>query len=506
MGLLSGKFARATHVMPNTSLLFAELPADVVRAIFEHLEDNDILPLLQLGRIPRIISLVTLITRYRSRFDFEHHISFSSSSHDSLYANLMSITKLTCRAPPLLNIRNHITDSEVTPILQRVIAALPNVLEAYIIYDIPSTGRPSPHSVLNCSRGFPFIVAVLGHAPAPPNVHVIDASCAPWLHWTSKRRRFHKHVYIKSSYDSLPRWIRIIGYRILQLWFAAGWVHSFFGDPFARKEQCRRVRFDLQAQLRTPRSTQIIPFDDWTLVIFDADTVTELNITPSQKRSVIPLEQTHLLALHYSILTSLTIDECARITMSTLLQFLARHPTVRSLVLKHSTIHGIPNPTTTPLLPHSIHLDTVSAPLHIFAHLLPYIDAQSLHTAQIGCLGTPPRLEKFDFSQLDHILRVLATAGKSHLKIFHVWLPGGRAAEPWLHNATSTQGLEEEERPERRLVRVRRVVVHAENPRVEPFDESIKPLFAEWFKLFPALMISRVEGEGYSVKLSVSVT
>ncbi|RDB26911.1 hypothetical protein Hypma_004958 [Hypsizygus marmoreus] len=497
--LLFRKSARAAHVIPNTSLLLTELPADVLRAIFEQLEDNDILPLLQLGRIPRIISLVSLITRYRSRFDFEQHISFSSSSHDSLYVNLVSITRLTCRAPPLLNIRNHITDSGVTPILQRIIAALPNVHEARVIYDIPSTRRPSPHSISDCSLGFPFIAAVLGHAPSPPNILVIDAGCAPWLHWTSKRRRFYK-----ASYDSLPRWIRIIGNPILSLWFAADRVYSFFRDPFAQKEQDRRVRVDLQAQLRTPRSTQIIPFDDWTLVIFDADTVTELNITPSQKRSVIPLEQTHLLALHYPILTSLTLGEGASVALSTLLQFLARHPTIRSLVLKRSSIHGIPSPTAMPLLPHSVHLNTLSAPLHIFAHLLPHIDAQSLHTAQIGCFGTPPPLE-FDFNQLDHILRVLAAAEESHLKIFHVWLPGGQAAEPWLRSVSSTQ-LEGEERPERRLVGVRRVVVHAENPRVEPFDESIKPLFTEWFKLFPGLMISKVEGEGYSVNLSVSVT
>ncbi|RDB26886.1 hypothetical protein Hypma_004978 [Hypsizygus marmoreus] len=108
--------------MTALSPTFAELLLDIHHAIFHHLDDRDIISLLTLSRTLRVIGLVTVITRYRhSRLELEDHVKFSSSSHAELYANLMSITTLTCR----VSVQNPLAgNNELMHVLRCILAPL----------------------------------------------------------------------------------------------------------------------------------------------------------------------------------------------------------------------------------------------------------------------------------------------------------------------------------------------------------------------------------------------
>ncbi|RDB27079.1 hypothetical protein Hypma_004980 [Hypsizygus marmoreus] len=487
-----------------SSPALTELPVDILHAIFEHIDDNDILPILTLSRSLRTIGLVTLINRHRERFDFEDQITLSSSSHWELYANLISITKLTCRLPPLQN--NGLSEVVISPILRQIIAALPNVLECHIKYGPRGDGRDGLHTGFYSPAAFPYIAAILGHAKYPPNVIVIDTSpLKNTFDWISKRRRLYNHFRYPINITStpMPDWLfYFVGFFVyvifLQLWLVVDGTFSFFYDPLARKDQRRRVHMDLQP-MRTSRSTQIIPISylpigafrrNWILVALDADILTDLHISPGHYQ--FPIRQIHreriLLALCYPALTMVHVDIGASITLSELVHFLARHPTVKDLTVDRSSLLSLDD-VSSASPPLHIHLETLSMPLNVLACLLPQINLQTLITAKIGCAVKSPHVgQPFDFGQLEHILNTMA-AVESQLEILELWLPGGRAAEPWLSSVIR----EEAKRPERRLLHLRRLIVHAENVHIDPFHSDLVPLFMKWFELFSGPLMTRIQ-------------
>ncbi|RDB27075.1 hypothetical protein Hypma_004984 [Hypsizygus marmoreus] len=492
----------------SPQLLLLELPVDVLLAIFDEIDDESILPLLKVARIPRTIGIITVITRYRSRFTFEDHISLSSSSHSILHANLLSIRSLTCRLPRLS--QSGYSEERITPVLRSTIAALPNLLEAHIQYDAPINGQRDPHiDPSSFFKNFQIFNAVLGHAKSPPNVIMIDThgSALAKFDWISRRRRTYGHIpvfQIDASSDSVSIELKVLAIVVSILflippWFIIDRIYGFFRDPFVWKDQARRLRRDLQ-NARTPRSVQIIPLhslnlpsgwahrhslNNWTLIIFDRATAAQLNITCRSYRA--PFAREHLLlALHYPVLTNLHVADGVRLPISALLDFLARHPTVRMVRLQHTSISLPASATASSTCPR-MHIEILHAPLDIFAYLLPYIDTRSLRTAGIGCIAKPHRGAgsiPFDCGQFEYVLRVFATEEWT-VRTLELWLPGRRAMEKWLDSATRED--RNGERPERRLVHVRDIFVGADNVRVEPFHPNVRKLLDKWLSLFPGL-------------------
>lgn len=412
-------------------------PTDILRIIFNFVDDQGLFSLLHVCHLTRTVGLVVLLMRYRSHIGWNEEVSLASPVVQELQENTMSIYKLHCRFEEVSSL----------VVLKKILESLPHV-ECLRV----ELSQEEPHNESNRHGGPMFLAVILrllGRMRSTRNAGLVVLDPAG-LPETVTAQTMIGHT--KKKMDDIP--------------------------------DCDSVH--LQSFLRRSLfSSKSI------LVIYNHLHVTHLMIGYAKFRGA--LATTIMPLLQLPNLQVLHITKKTRMNAADLFPFLSRHPTIQALTLEHYSLarcdvmqdHG-PWP-----LPG---LKSITAPLPYLYNIMK--DINLVRRLEYVAIGVPPedeiitplyrRLfpisdafdEKFSFDTLNE---VLCTLSESRIISLDLVVPAGVASKEWL-----TLGENVDERPERRLVHLMKVHVYPETDH--RFPDSILGLFYSWHELFPSVV------------------
>ena len=276
-------------------------------------------------------------------------------------------------------------------------------------------------------------------------------------------------------------------------------VESALSDPRIRDFQDERIHKDIGRCRMLPRAVRItspmlpsnfLSLKKWTMVTFNESVTTTLYIKPI---AFLDDEKWHLIlsSLQFSHLKYLTIEPRANISLTTIVLFVNRHPTIQSLELFHHSIPYSSYPpgpdTTLSLAPNSLNnLRTLQASSRLIHLLLKSVPGPlpNLHDISIG-----PKIQRdyrywhghgmypdkrakvenpFDFAALERALMTVRKCARAGLEL-GVTLPGGSVAMKWLA-LSAAAGMSK--------LHVKTLVIGTE--RGISLPSPVIPLLADW--------------------------
>lgn len=456
----------------NPPVLVA-LPTDVLRAILNHLDPQELLLLSGVCKLLRILSLVVLFTTHRHQYEaIGERIVLSSSSVDELEANLRSVTKVACRAD---EVSSHLVALLGSFDLQELDVELPAAKND----KKRSLAKLLVASFVRKQRWYPS-----------PTVLLIRNE-AVMISEQKRRAPWSISIYSVNS-KSLLQFLRRVAIYLLAA--VAKKPLEFLLDPFAARDQRGRILRDVSALCKMDEYSTIhlesLPsfssVRNWNLVTFDTANLQLLFIghLMSAHRWRLLLPHLHLPALRI-----LTICKDVVLPISELFTFCSRHTKLELLSLEHYSLSFdvVVDQDGDSRFPSLIALE---APLHYFDHLLPFIDITRLEEVSIGKhpynkfrhqprrYFQHDRLEKpFNFDTLDTVLQTLSPGSIDRLLV--LVLPGGSKSKEWLMKC----GREGRVGPQ--LPQVRNLTIRSEFDK--GFDPVVIQLFANLLALCPAM-------------------
>ena len=430
-------------------LILAEpssFPTDILRQIFNLLDDKDLFSLLDVCRVTRTMSLVVLLIRYHSHIGWNEGVSLTSPVVQELQQNAMTIFKLNCQFDEIFSLT----------VLKKILSLLPHVEWLRVELSHSQQERNSASNRKGGGSMFPAII----------------------LRFLKSTRSIKRAglVVLDPNGDfeglGLPRLV----------------THRKIVDQIKRKMDDTSDYDSVHLQSFLRRSKWFS--SKYTLLIPNHLHVTQLVIGHADFRGA--LATTVMPLLHLPALCALHIVRKARMNTADLFLFLSRHPIIEILILEHYSLarsdvmqDGGPWP-----LPN---LKAIAAPLSYLHAILK--DINLVRRLLFVTIGVSPlyepitrrRLlpisdafkfnEKFSFDTLDE---VLCTLGESEIVSLDLVVPAGVASKEWL-----TVGENSDDRPERRLVHLTNVHVYPETDR--GFPDSVTQLFRLWSERFPSV-------------------
>ena len=324
--------------------------------------------------------------------------------------------------------------------------------------------------------------------------------------FVSKRRRT---VHSKSlhfpveSVNSPWAWIALLpfmcSFLLVQRFVDLGSIIcSALSDPRARTFQDVRICNDIMPLHTSPHDVRIISpmltsslFAKWTMVIFDESVITTLCI---EHMPFLDDEKWHsiLSCLRLPNLRDLAIRRGVHISLSTLVAFINRYPTIQSLVLGHHSIsYSSPPNSKLSLSANTLdQLETLCASSRFIHLLLQSTSLPKLQNINIGPeIQMDPRKFRghgsfpdvraktenpFDFAALDRALATLKEGGYLARGLVNIGmtLPGRSVAKKWLIDRRFDSMLGATE------MRVIGITIATE--RGMALDPSVIHLLADW--------------------------
>jgi hypothetical protein len=272
------------------------IPSDILRPLFDLLDDGDLISLRNVCHLTRTVTLVVLLSRYRSHLEWDEQLSFSSPVIEDLEHNFQTITALTCRLEDL---------SPSIEVLSSVVASLPNLCRLFV--------ESSPENLRTINDWYgrsqsllPAIFAFLVRSPSNLCNYVLLERRQIYMPVVNGRTL--PRIYAALSWNKDLKVGHVTGRSILSC--ASLLVHS---SP---------LYSDLTA--------------NWTLVVYDVLRITWLSLGHADfegKCGTVIMSELQLPAL-----MGLNIGGNSRLTINDLFGFLSRHPNIKSLSLEHCAL------------------------------------------------------------------------------------------------------------------------------------------------------------------------
>jgi F-box domain len=282
-----------TGILNN--LMLPGLPLDILRPIFELLNDEDLISFRNVCHLTRTIALVVFLSRYRSHLEWNDplELRFSSPVIDDLEHNFRAITTLNCR----------LQDLSSMDALNSVVASLPNLCRLFV-------ESPPENLHTNLSEGrslLPIIFAFFVRSPSDRCNYIL-------------LERRHVYMAVVNGRTTLPR-----------LYAALSWNKDFKVRHVAARGilSCTSLLVH-SSPLYSDLTT------NWTLAVHNVLRITWLSLGRADfegKCGIAIMSELHLPAL-----IGLNIGENSRLSINDLFGFLLRHPNIRSLFLEHCAL------------------------------------------------------------------------------------------------------------------------------------------------------------------------
>jgi hypothetical protein len=427
--------------MQPTLTSLVSLQTDILRQIFDFLDDKDLFSLLDVCHLTRTLGLVVLLMRYRAHIDWNEEVSLASPAATELQENAMTICKLNCQFEDLLSLT----------VLKKIFVLLPNVewLRVELSQDEQEANK----------NGGPIFLSII-------------------LRFLKRTRSYGRLVIVDPG--GIPRTVTQ-GESVGEIRHSLEQISDC--DSITLQSFLHRAWFSSKCTLVVPNHLHVTQ-----LMIGYAD------FRGAWATTIMPLLQLPaLLILH--------ITKKTRMNTADLFAFLSRHPTIVTFTLEHYSLarSDVAQDRGPWPLPSLI---TLTAPLPYLPAILKDINlVRRLKSVTIGVspeeeVITPlhrrlfPIPDAFDeiFSFIT-LNEVLCTLGDSEIISLELVVPAGVAAKEWL-----TLGEDPDERPERRLTHVKILRVYPETDRRIP--DSIIRLFGLWSELFPSMTSYRIQYHG----------
>jgi hypothetical protein len=477
---------------------------ELVLCLCQVLDDADLLVLSQVSSRLNTHALQTFFIFHGMTLSQITSGIFSLSSLSlpafclAIFLSSLKVTKLSCTFDPA-------TAQSDTQSLQRVLLRLPPIPELNII-TYTEAERNISRSYWTKSLELSGTFSDLLFALDPYKNFLILADGRTNV--SKHRRMVHPKLLpdfpfvIRGWWSLIASSPLICSYLLAQrLVDLSARVSSALADPRIRTLQDERIHDDVKRFCKSgglgpgPRAMRITSpmlsnspsLARWTLVTFDENVMTHLYIS---RMHFLDGEQWHsiLSSLRLSRLWSLTIGCGIHISLTTLILFLDRHSTIRSLALGHYSIpySSYPsNPHTTLSLSSNFFnnlkiLHASSKFIHLLLRSIPgplpnlcriYIGPR-LRRSKHPRYDRPDMREKvetpFDFAAWESALTTVGECTRD-VEMLGMTLPGGSVASDWLASSAAA-GMSKLHTEELSIATERGI----------PLSSSIIPLLADW--------------------------